>query len=89
MLEFLNIVFDGVYVTFDCKSYDLPNTDVFKVKFNLEKAELIPNPEIDKMMISYNEKRMLHKFSKRAMNKLIDIYKEKHTFPSHFLYHWF
>ena len=41
MLELLNIIFDGTYVSFDCKSYDLANTGIFKVKFNLEKEELI------------------------------------------------
>ena len=84
MLELLNIIFDGTYVSFDCKSYDLANTGIFKVKFNLEKEELIPNPKIDEMMISQNEKDLLKQFSRKAMNKLIAVYEEDHAFPSHF-----
>lgn len=84
MLELLNIIFDGTYVSFDCKSYYLANTGIFKVKFNLEKEELIPNPKIDEMMISQNEKDLLKQFSRKAMNKLIAVYEEDHAFPSHF-----
>ena len=84
MLELLNIIFDGTYVSFDCKSYYLANTGIFKVKFNLEKEELIPNPKIDGMMISQNEKVLLKQFSRKAMNKLIAVYEEDHAFPSHY-----
>ena len=76
MLELLNIIFDGTYVTLDCKVVDYHDYAPFKVKFDLKKEEIIPNPEIDEMMISYNEKRILKRYSVWAMWKILDCYKK-------------
>ena len=41
MLELFNIIFDGKFVTLDCKSYDTPKIGVFKVIFNLKEENLV------------------------------------------------
>ena len=89
MLELLNIIFDGTYVTVDCKVVDYHDYAPFKVKFDLKKEEIIPNPEINEMMISYNEKRILKRYSVWAMWKILDCYKKEHTIPEHEWYCWF
>ena len=46
MLELFNIIFDGKFVTRDCKSYDTPKIGVFKVVFKLKEEELVFTLEI-------------------------------------------
>ena len=46
MLELFNIIFDGKFVTLDCKSYDTPKIGVFKVVFKLKEEELVLTLEI-------------------------------------------
>lgn len=89
MLELLNIVFDGTYVTLDCKVVDYHDYAPFKVKFDLKKQEVLPNPEIDEMMISDFEKDQFKEYSVYAMWKILDSYKKAHIVPDHEWYCWF
>lgn len=89
MLELLNIIFDGTYVTLDCKVVDYHDYAPFKVKFDLKKEEIIPNPEIDEMMISDFEKDQFKEYSVYAMWKILDCYKKDHIVPDHEWYCWF
>lgn len=66
MLELLNIIFDGTYVTLDCRVIDYHDYAPFKVKFDLKKEEVLLNPEIDEMMISDLEKDVLKQYSKKC-----------------------
>lgn len=89
MLELLNIIFDGTYVTLDCKVVDYHDYAPFKVKFDLKKQEVLPNPEIDEMMISDFEKDQFKEYSVYAMWKILDCYKKDHIVPDHEWYCWF
>ena len=89
MLELLNIVFDGTYVILDCKVVDYHDYAPFKVKFDLKKQEVLPNPEIDEMMISDFEKDQFKEYSVYAMWKILDCYKKDHIVPDHEWYCWF
>lgn len=89
MLELLNIIFDGTYVTLDCKVVDYHDYAPFKVKFDLKKQEVLPNPEINEMMISDFEKDQFKEYSVYAMWKILDCYKKDHIVPDHEWYCWF
>lgn len=89
MLELLNIIFDGTYVTLDCRGIDYHDYAPFKVKFDLKKEDLIPNPEIDVMMISDLEKDVLKQYSKKAMWKIIDTYENEYIIPKYECCCWY
>ena len=89
MLELLNIIFDGTYVTLDCRVIYYHDYAPFKVKFDLKKEDLIPNPEIDVMMISDLEKDLLKQYSKKAMWKIMDTYENEYIIPKYECCCWY
>ena len=89
MLELLNIIFDGTYVTLECRVIDYHDYAPFKVKFDLKKEEVLLNPEIDEMMISDLEKDVLKQYSKKAMWKIIDTYENEYIIPKYECCCWY
>ena len=86
MLELFNIIFDGKFVTLDCKSYDTPKIGGFKVVFKLKEEELVWC--LDERLYNPFDAFCIREMSYQAMSKILSCYEKHHQIPSHAWYIW-